>query len=185
MTRWLSGLVVLSWLAGCAALSYQEPLQGARARVRFVTDATGVTVLRAYSDTGCTQNEAEWMRLRHGPLATSRLKTLGMPLWNHHENAAKEVYVDASQRMNGMFFGHQAIGIGVIHQCGVPFSFPFEANRDYEVKYHFVPRQCHVVISEIVPNGNAWAYKRLARFDNRTDQQTQGCYEQFKRLRWD
>ena len=48
---------VLLSLMGCASLSYQEPQQGSRARVRFVTTSTAPTVLRAYDDAGCTTNE--------------------------------------------------------------------------------------------------------------------------------
>lgn len=173
---------VLLSLMGCASLSYQEPQQGSRARVRFVTTSTAPTVLRAYDDAGCTTNETEWMRLRTGPLVNSSPKSLGMPLWNHHENAAKEVYVDAGKRLHGMFQGGEVIGL-TMHSCGVPFAFDFAKDSDYEVKYHFIPRQCYVTISQIVPNGSDWSYKPLARFDNRTTPANAACLEQFKKIR--
>lgn len=169
-------------LAGCASLSYHEPQQGPRARVRFVTTSGAPTVLRAYDDDGCSQNEAEWMRLRAGPLINGSPKSLGMPLWNHHENAAKEVYVDAGRRMHGMFFGEEIGGL-VVHRCAVPFSFGFADKGDYEVKYHSIPKQCFVTISQIVQNGSDWAYKPVARFDNRTTPATEACLEQFRKFR--
>jgi hypothetical protein len=46
------------------------------------------------------QNETEWMRLRDGYLTNSQPKKLGMPLWNYHENAAKEVYVEANKKLH-------------------------------------------------------------------------------------
>jgi hypothetical protein len=184
MKTHVMGLVALWSLVGCASLSYQEPLQGPRARVRFVTTSTAPTVLRAYDDANCAQNESEWMRLREGPLVNSQPKKLGMPMWNHHENAAKEVYVDASRPMHGMFFGQEPVGIGLIHACAVPFSFSFAENRDYEVKYHFIPKQCHVTISSIAPNGDGWVYKTAAKFGNRATEMTQGCDPVFRRLRW-
>jgi hypothetical protein len=152
--------------------------------VRFVTTSAAPTVLRAYDDANCAQNESEWMRLREGPLVNSQPKKLGMPLWNHHENAAKEVYVDASKPMHGMFFGQEPVGIGLIHTCAVPFSFSFAENRDYEVKYHFIPKQCHVTISSIAPNGDGWVYKTAAKFGNRATEMTRGCEQAFRQLRW-
>ena len=184
MKTHLMGLVALWSLVGCASLSYQEPLQGPRARVRFVTTSTAPTVLRAYDDANCAQNENEWMRLREGPLVNSRPKKLGMPLWNHHENGAKEVYVDASRPMHGMFFGEEPTGFGRIHRCAVPFSFRFAENRDYEVKYHFIPQQCHVTVSSIVQNGDGWVLQPAARFGNRATPAAQGCHDQFRQFRW-
>ena len=105
-----------------------------------------------------------------------------MPLWNHHENAAKEVYVDAGKRMHGMFHGGEVIGL-TMHSCGVPFAFDFAKDSDYEVKYHFIPGQCYVTISQIVPNGSDWSYKTAARFDNRTTPANAACLAQFKKIR--
>ena len=173
---------VLMSLMGCASLSYQEPQQGNRARVRFVTTSTAPTVLRAYDDEACSRNETEWMRLRSGPLINSSPKSLGMPLWNHHPNAAKEVYVDASKRMHGLFIGEEVAGL-TVYRCGVPIAFDFSKDSDYEVKYHFATKQCYVTISQIVPNGSDWSSKQVARFDNRTTPATAACLEQFNKLR--
>lgn len=176
-------LVVTSlWITGCASMSYKEPLQGPRARVRFVTTSVSPTVLRAYDDINCTQNETEWMRLRAGYLLNSNPKKLGMPLWSYHENAAKEVYVDASKQMHGMFFGSEQIGT-TLYSCGVPFSFTFSANNDYEVKYQWSPSQCLATISQIVPNGSDWSLKEVGKFDNRTNDLNRGCLAQFKKTR--
>lgn len=169
-------------LTGCASLSYQEPTQGSRARVRFVTTSSSPTVLRAYDDINCTQNEIEWMRLRVGYLLNSNPKTLGMPLWSYHENAAKEVYVDASKQMNGMFFGSERVGM-TIYSCGAPFSFTFSENTDYEVKYQWSPNQCSATISQFVPKGADWDLKEVEKFDNRVNDSNRGCLAQFKKPR--
>jgi hypothetical protein len=115
---------------------------------------------------------------------------------HHHANAAKEVYVHAGKRMRGMFFGEEVGGLvaaawaflerkwpQVIHRCGLPFAFDFAKNQDPEVKYHFIPRPCHVSISQIVANGRDWSCKQVARFDTRTNPVTQACLEQFKKVR--
>jgi hypothetical protein len=181
MRNLLVALTVL--LAGCNSLSYQEPTQGARARVRFVTTSGAPTVLRVYDDANCTQNETEWMRLKMGDsIMRGDLKTLGMPLWKHDKNAAKEVYVDASKKLHGMFFGGDQIG-KTVYSCGVPFSFTFSEHNDYEVKFHWAPHQCWVTVSQIVPNGSTWSLTYLKTFDSYTNASNRGCLSQFKRAR--
>lgn len=173
-------------LSGCASLSYQEPVQGPRARVRFATDTDSLVVLRAYDDMSCNQNETEWMRLRAGYLLNSNPKKLGMPLWKHHENAAKEVYVATNKEMYALFSGGEQLG-NTIYSCGVPFSYKFSENTDYEVKFHWNPRNspgaCLTTISQIVQNGSDWDLKEVARFDNQTNDSNRGCLSQFKRAR--
>ena len=180
----------LLWLVGCATLRYQEPTQGPRARVRFVSTSSSPTVLRVYDDVNCTQNETEWMRLRVGALLTSTPKRLDMPLWSYHENSAKEVYVAADKQIYGMFFGSEdrMVTMGTttfktIYSCGTPFSFTFSANTDYEVKFQWSPYQCLVTISQIVRNGSDWSLKEVGRFDNQVNDSNRGCLTQFKKMR--
>lgn len=173
-------------LTGCATLGYQEPMAGPRARVRFVTTSNEVTVLRAYDDANCTQNESEWMRLRVGVFLNSSPKTLGMPLWNYHKNSAKEVFVEANKQITAMFFSSETkvTGMMTTYQfCATPFSYSFSENNDYEVKFLWNPRQCQVTISEFVRNGESWSLSEVARFDNKVNESNRGCLEQFKKLR--
>lgn len=169
-------------LAACATLKYQEPLQGPRARVRFVTSSDLVAVLRAYDDVNCSQNETEWMRLRNGPLVNPSPKKLGMPMAVYNENAAKEVYVDASRPMHGMFYGAGRTGSGV-YSCAVPFTFAFAAGTDYEVKFAATPGVCQVTVARFVPYRNDWTLQELARIDNRVNAANIGCLDTFRKLR--
>jgi hypothetical protein len=190
-----SGLLLSFWLAGCAGLSYQEPLTGPRARVRFVTDTKEITVLRAYDDIACTQNETEWMRLRNGPLITSSRKTLGIPLWKYNDNAAKEVYVEASRQFNWLFMSEDStiqfspvMLAGVlpvlIRGCGVPFSYTFSENKDYEVSLRWDRTDCRVVVSEVIadPTGDP-ALSEVASFGNRLTEANKTCLDQLKKKR--
>jgi hypothetical protein len=171
-------LVITSlWLTGCASLTYQEPAQGPRARVRFVTDSSAI--LRAYDDANCTQNEKEWMRLKNGFLFNSSPKTLMMPLQKYHKNAAKEVFVDASKPMHGMFFGAEQVGT-TVYTCGVPFSFTFSENSDYEVKFEWSQNQCLAIVSQIVASGSDWTLKQVGEFNNRVTDSNRGCVDKFK-----
>jgi hypothetical protein len=179
-----NALVMLTvlWLAGCASVSYQEPTQGPRARVRFVTTSSQITVLRAYDDVNCAQNEAEWMRLRVGFLVNSSPKTLGIPLSNYHENSAKENYVEANKRIHAMFFGGETVG-ATTYSCGTPFSFSFSENSDYEVRFQWDPNQCRVTISQLVRKEDSWSLAEVARFDNRANALNRGCLAQFRKTR--
>lgn len=167
---------------GCTSLSYTEPAEGPRARVRFATTTSAITVLRVYDDANCTQNETEWMRLRAGVLMNSSPKKLGLPLWNFHENAAKEVYVRANKDVHGMFFGSQSMGT-TTYSCGVPFSYNFLDNSDYEVKFIWGPSRCLVSISQITGAGSDASLKLVAMQDNRVTDSNRGCMDQFKKQR--
>lgn len=175
-------IVASVWVTGCASLSYQEPLQGPRARVRFVTTSVSPTVLTTYEDTSCTKNETEWMRLRVGSLALMRnsTKKLGIPLWDYHDNAAKEVFVNVTKELNGMFLGAERLNDGWTFSCAVPFNFKFTENNDYEVKFRLIPGQCTATISQIIPNEGSWARKELKSFDDQVNDSTQGCLARFK-----
>jgi hypothetical protein len=179
---------VIALLTACTLLKYQEPTQGPRARVRFVTNTSEITVLRTYDDVNCTVNESEWMRLRDGPFFHGSPKTLGLPLWSYHRNAAKEVYVEANKQINGMFFGEDVdhmVLYRALYQCGVPFYFSFKENTDYEVKFHWSRTQCTAAVSQFVRNGENWSLLELARFDNQINDSNRGCLTQLRRWRFE
>ena len=169
-------------LAACSTLNYQEPTSGPRARVRFVTDTTDITVVRSYGDLDCSTDEQEWMRLRKGVLLNSSPKQLGIPLWPNEPNAAKEVYVQAGKPLSVMFYGSERVGT-TLHTCGVPIFFTFEEGRDYEVRYHQLSPQCDVSVSQVVGDPAGAVKKRLAEFSNRVTAQNTGCLAAFKKTR--
>lgn len=175
-------VLVAFLLESCANMSYQEPASGPRARVRFATTTEAISVLRVYEDKNCSINETEWMRLRNGVLMNSAPKRLGIPLWHHHENGAKEVQVKAEVPTHGMFTGSVSYGARTL-RCGVPFSYTFEANRDYEVEFRVSVRKCTVGISEITSNASAVKINEVASFDNRITDENRGCLDQFKKTR--
>jgi hypothetical protein len=183
--KWGSmGLLALAsfGFGGCASIVYVEPTQGDRARVRFATSTTAVTVLRSYDDRACSTNEQEWMRLRNGYLVSSSPKRLGIPLWAHHENAAKEVHVNATKPQTLMFFGSETVGT-TIYSCGVPLTYKFEKNRDYEVDYVMKAPSCQATIYEISSKEGGGVRTALSTFTNRTSPETATCLDQFKKTR--
>jgi len=177
-------LFMMSCLAACNTLSYEEPKPGSMplARVRFITTSDGVTVLRVYDDPGCNYNETEWLRVKVGFLGRSQPKSLGMPLWDYDVNAAKEVYVAANKQINAMFFGGEIEGRS-IYTCGVPFFYSFSEGHDYEVKYVWSETRCRVEISELVGSGQTWSRVNVADFDNRVTDKNRGCVTQFQKQR--
>lgn len=184
------GIVLLmgaAALSACTSLTYQEPTAGDRARVRFVTDSRSPTVLRAYGDPSCQTAEAEWMRLRNGPLINSSPRKLGLPLWSYHDNAAKEVYVESGKPLNLMFYGAEVIQATAttqtVESCAVPWSYSFAPNRDYEVTFHSGGKSCRVSVQEFTGNGDQAHTREVASFDNRLSDRTAGCMAVFKKTR--
>jgi hypothetical protein len=191
----LLGLVTVSLrLAGCATLSYQEPAAGSRARVRFVTGPSGITLLRTYDDVNCGGNEVEWMRLRDGFLLNSAPKRLGMPLFSYHQNAAKEVYVRSGKPVYGLFIGSETqynfstprtyiLPTPSTYICAVPFSHTFLENSDYEVLFEWSRFDCRVRIFEIVQDETGdHMLKEAADFDNKITEGNRGCVARLKKL---
>lgn len=208
--RLLYVVVIISVvLTGCNSLLYKEPMAGPQARVRFVTETKGVTVLRVYDDTQCTTNETEWMRLHGGLFLRSTPKVLGMPLWNYHKNAAKEVLVEANKLLNGLFTGSETVwelessegskqsdsfftrtewrrsGIldGTDYHCATPFSFRVSENEDYEVTFRWDRDNCSVLINQFTVNNDSPSLLEVARFDNRVSESNNGCLIAFRKLR--
>ena len=177
-------MAVVFGFSGCAGLSYDQPTTGDRARVRFVTDTTGVTVLRTYEGDDCAGTEKEWMRLKRGVMYTSSVTRLGMPLWDYEEKAAKEVYVASAKPLNAIFWG--TLYEGRWHyQCGVPITANFDAGKDYEIKYSWHPSMCRAVLYEIVQKGDQHELLKIKEFSNRSTTLRSGCLAQFKRFRLD
>jgi hypothetical protein len=169
-------------LSGCSALVYQEPTSGPRARVRFVTDSYMITVLRTYSDKNCS-DETEWLRLRNAKIfLNSSPKRLGMPLWRHHEHAAKEVYVATDKPVFGMMQSED-MEYSRIYTCAAPFAYKFQQDVDYEVNFNFSKAQCTVQISKIVQTAKGPRLQQLAEFDNRVQEGSEGCMAAFKKKR--
>jgi len=172
-------------LAGCQTLSYKEPIDGERARVRLASQSSNVVVVRSYDDATCEVNEQEWMRLRSGFLVNNSPKRLGLPLWHFHENGAKEVFVDASHPFRALFIGEELAPSGstiTTYRCGVPVSFEFQSDLAYEVEYLWDRQSCSVVISQIESNGSP-ALRRLTQFDSRLSEMNAKCLGAFKKKR--
>lgn len=166
------------FVVGCSTLTYQDPTSGPRARVRFVTDSNEVSVLRTYGDENCSTGEVEWLRLRNGFLLNSSPKRLGIPLWNYHDNAAKELYVEANKTITGLFQGGETTGMK-IYRCGTPFTFLFQENFEYEVFFKWARAECRVTISQLVSSQQGIEKKEIAEFSNQTTDINRGCMARF------
>ncbi|WP_155976203.1 hypothetical protein [Novispirillum itersonii] len=176
-------LILCLLIAGCAPVSVVEPTGGNRARVRFVTNTEGITVLRAYEGENCSGEEQEWVRMRNGYLLTGSEKRLGIPLWSYNVNAAKELYVNTDKAMHGMFFGSESVGNYVV-SCAVPFTFSFLPDHDYEVSYKFFISTCLVEVSEIEGNSQGgFRARQLSVFDNKLDERDASCKKHFRQGR--
>lgn len=167
-------IVAPLFVASCSTIVYQEPAAGPRARVRYVTDSNSVSVLRTYGDENCATNETEWMRLRNGMLLNSSPKRLGMPLWNYHDNAAKEIYVEANKPIHALFHGGETVGL-TTYACATPFSFSFNENTDYEVRFKWATKACGVSIFQLIKNPDGVAMQEVATFTNQATGANKGC----------
>lgn len=175
-------ILITLFMSGCSTIVYQEPLSGDRARVRYATDSGSITVLYAYNDKNCATGEEEWMRLTTGTLIRPQPKTMGLPLNNHQQNAAKEVYVQSTKPTYSMFTGSTTVG-NYIYSCGVPFSYHFETGKDYEVFFKMYMDRCSINVAEIVTtNGTASFSEKLIATNKLTDE-NKGCMEAFKKGR--
>lgn len=156
-------------LVSCVNIDYQEPTSGSRARVRFVTDLGGHTILYSYDDTDCSVNERTLLSLVINPDPLfgrmPQTKRLGMPLWDYTNFEASEIYVASNKQMNGLFYG-SGQSMRMVYECAAPFSFTFHENRDYEVKFIWDPQECRVTISELVDGQNGFIKKEVAAFAN-------------------
>ncbi|MBW8308790.1 MAG: hypothetical protein K0M45_04000 [Candidatus Paracaedibacteraceae bacterium] len=171
-------------ITGCAGVSYQDPKSGPVTRVRFVTDTTGPVAVRSYASKEC-DGEYRMMDLRNGVLLGSEPRRLGIPLWNYHTNAAKEVLIRAGIPQFYMFQGVEN-SRNYIKSCGIVVQQKFEEGKDYEVSYKWSRQNCKLEVYEIKTNASGDAEKiLLQKRDNRLDSDfTQSCLAKFKQQRW-
>ena len=174
-------LLLTLTITGCASVTYEEPTSGPIARVRFVTDMEMVTVVRGYKSKEC-DDEHEMMRLRNGFVFNSDPRCLGIPLWDYHENGAKEFYIRAGVPQVYMFEG--AKGNRIICKCGVVIQHTFEEGKDYEVSYKWNNCNCNVEVYEIRKNivGNAEKILLQNRDRNLPSDFSKTCLAKFKEV---
>lgn len=157
--RWLRWATIGALCFVCAGCSvntsrWRDVEDGPRARVRFATEGTGITVLYRYDDIDCRKGESEMMRLRLGPVLDPKPpRSLGMPSPRFHENAAQEVFVEAGRLFVGRFEAGEDYGL-VGFSCVVPFAFDVEADADYEVLVRPRMEGCSVSVSRFVPDAS-------------------------------
>lgn len=170
-------------ISGCASITYVEPQSGPVAKVRFASNTSMPTIIRSYSSTACT-GENEMMRLRNGFFLNSEPKKLGIPLWNYHENAAKEFFVSTNNEQIYMFESTEIIG-GRNRKCGVAVKQKFEAGKDYELSYSMNNSNCYVVISEIKNNASGQPEKVILqkRDSHLSADFSEACISEFKKIR--
>jgi hypothetical protein len=176
------------FMFGCSTIRYTEPTTGPRARVRFAVDTEEITVVWGYETEDC-EKEEEWMRLRNGTLLNSSPKTLGMPLWHYHENAAKEFYFSTERPLIVMFKGSEAVPNAYsitgydIYACAVPIIYQLE-EKDYEASFKWHRQNCMVFLFEIVKSESGNYEKKLLKtFGKKALFNNEGCMKAFKKLR--
>ena len=176
-------LVLLLSITSCSTFSYKEPKSGPVARVRFVTNSTSITVVRAYDSSRC-EEENEMMRLRNGFFLFSSPKKLGIPLNNFHDNAAKEVLVKAGGPEAYMFEDAESYGTTSV-KCGVVVKQLFEEGKDYELSYDFNNANCFLDVYEISKDKAGSAQRvLLQRRDKRmTSDFSAACVDKFNKIR--
>lgn len=191
----LLGVAGALLVASCASVSYTEPQDGPRARVRF---AVGEAVSRdgavalwqenavvyGFSDAECSNGD-HWMNLLDGFLVNSDPRSLNMPLWSYHQNAAKEFYVSAAQPVTVMFVGDMGTFNGVSGAtffCPVIVTAPLTAGADIEFVFRaYGPRVCMVEMSELVSGASGPERRTIRRFDNSAQEVSAGCIAFFNR----
>ena len=118
-------------VSGCGFVYYIEPTTGPVSRVRFISHAGNVTVLRQYDDSDCRTGEREVARFGTSPLDNH--KSLGMPIDSDLRNGQKtEIQVSSGQTFYGMFSGSTLDA-----SCRIAFGFQPQEARDYEVVYRW------------------------------------------------
>jgi hypothetical protein len=183
--------ILLLGVGGCSTLPYNEPTDGTRTRARFVSSAGDDTAfVRTYDDPGCQSNEQHMMSLRAGYFVNASPRRLGLPLWEFHENAAKEVYVQTTRPIHFMV-AHTVADtektnplVSYTQRCGVAFTYKFDQGRDYELMFNRdSAERCSISINELVVRDGAPQRVRLAKFENRLTAETQSCMEALRKRR--
>ncbi|AIK96553.1 hypothetical protein [Candidatus Odyssella acanthamoebae] len=171
-------------IVGCTSVSYEEPKSGPVARVRFVTNRDGITVIRSYKSKKCDGGH-EMMRISNGFDFNSSLRRLGIPLWDYHHNAAKELFIRANIPQVYMFQSAAQSG-SYIYKCGVFVQQKFEEGKDYELSYKLDNNNCNLEVYEIKTNASGNPEKVLLQ---KRDKQllpdfSESCLVKFKQPRW-
>jgi hypothetical protein len=186
---WIVPLVFL-YMVGCSAVKLTDATTGSRARVRFVSEAEGSTVVYGYQTENC-KNEEVWMVLKNGHLLFSPEKRLGIPLWHYHKNTAKEFYVSTERPLIVMFKSYSHITYRIIFQvvswfiCDVPVIYQLE-EKDYEVKFNWPSHRtgCSADVFEIVKSDWGVHKKRhLKTFNNKMRFDSADCMSAFEKRR--
>lgn len=174
---------ILALLSGCSSISYEEPLNGARAKVRFSSNSEGMTIVRGYEDANC-QGEKEWMRLRKGYLVNSSPKSLEIPFAEGlHENEFKEFYLNSTSGYVFMFVGENISG-RTVYSCGVPTKIEIDEGKMYELAYTYDNQNCTATFFEIKGTGSVGFKKvKIAHFTNHPVGFGEQCTAMFKKMR--
>lgn len=162
-------------LASCNTLTYIEPMDGQRAKVRFAAQSTYFATLTTFSDENCSAGESEWMKLNLGSsLDRSPKKNLNIPLNTYADKSYKEVYLQANKQINGIFTSSGKNSYYTF-QCGVPFSYAFLENINYEVLFRVKSMSCEVSIFQIEKIENAWVKVLKSSFKNIVNDKNSNC----------
>jgi hypothetical protein len=191
--------IIFLFMLGCTAVKYNEPGTGSRARVRFAANTPESdwlghgydTHVYGYEAENC-EKEEEWMFLRNGILLGRSKKTLGIPLWNFHKNAAKEVNISTDKPLIVQFksYTFRTDCFLILCQahwyiCDVPVIYQLE-ERDYEISFYWdhYEEQCYANVFEIVKSKSG-VYERLLlrRFDNKITSNNANCMKAFNKRR--
>jgi hypothetical protein len=194
MRQALIGAFLAMAVAGCASVNYVEPQDGERARVRFAVgdaarEATTVAlydenaVVYGFANAECAE-DTHWMSLLDGYLVRPDPRRMDMPLWNYHQNAAKEFYVAASRPMHVMFIGSMPTFNGATTTtffCPVFVSADLSPGADYELVYRASGGgSCSVEMSQIVATPTGHERRVVREFDNALGSMSAGCAEFFR-----
>jgi hypothetical protein len=179
-------------LGACASVTYEQPASGDRARVRFAVidgfraglPASTATVFN-YDDENC-KGQRQWMYLINGLYARPDPRRLDMPLWDFHDNGAKEFYVESGRPLYFMIATDAFTGGGLYGStsviCAVPVFVTFETDHDYELLFQLRDtRTCTVTMNEIVNDTTGPRRVERAFFDN-SRFPSAGCRVAFSRL---
>lgn len=141
-------------LTGCASVNYVEPAEGPLSNVRFVTAQKGIfTLSMVHQKTGDGYFDyTTILRLRDPKLSEDSIRNLNIPFNDYAGGAAKELRISAQKKFEGIFYGEETLVLPLI--CQVEFSYLFQENHEYEVKFDMKGLSCHVTINEIVYEAN-------------------------------
>ena len=148
-----------------------------------MSDTDAITVVRSYASANC-DGENEMMRLRNGFVLNSSPKRLGIPLWDYHDNAAKEFFVTANNPQIYMFEGNEHSGRSIM-KCGVAIKQKFEEGKDYEVNFTMKSFSCSAKVSEMKNNESGHPEKVVLQKRNSqlTSEFSKACLAEFKKSR--